>query len=306
MTGVAAVVVTHDRKALLKRCLATLLAQTAPCDILLVDNASTDGTGAWARELAGRQPRLHYRSTGANLGGAGGFHYGVRWAMERGYSHVWLMDDDCLPRPDALEKLLEADALLGGASHYGFLSSVALWTDGGECRMNRQKLKKNCFARADLLGYGILPVEQATFVSLLVPAEAVRRAGLPIKEFFIWGDDIEYTRRLAVRLELPCYLAGRSRVVHAMAHNHGSSIAADVPDRLARYRFAYRNEAWLYRQEGARGAAYYAAKCGRDLWRILARARDHRLRRCGILLKGMAQGLLFDPTIQSVPKGKRS
>ena len=41
----AAVVVTYNRRDLLEQCLQALLGQTAPCTVLLVDNASTDGTG---------------------------------------------------------------------------------------------------------------------------------------------------------------------------------------------------------------------------------------------------------------------
>ena len=133
---VAAVVVTYNRLPLLQKCIESLRAQTAPCDILVVNNASTDGTGPWlaAQKTAGV---LLARDTGENLGGAGGFNYGMRWALEAGYDYLWLMDDDCLPQPDALEKLLEADTLLGG--EYGWLSSRCLWTDGSVCNMNLQR-----------------------------------------------------------------------------------------------------------------------------------------------------------------------
>lgn len=44
---VAAVVVTYDRLEFLKRCVDSLHKQTVPCDILVVDNASTDETAQW-------------------------------------------------------------------------------------------------------------------------------------------------------------------------------------------------------------------------------------------------------------------
>ncbi|MBQ7887868.1 MAG: glycosyltransferase family 2 protein [Clostridia bacterium] len=300
MVRTAAVVVTHNRKALLEKCLAHLLKQSAVCDVLLVDNASTDGTGEWAQAFAASHERVHYRNTGANLGGAGGFSFGMRWAVEAGYSHVWIMDDDTLPEQDALARLLEADELLGG--EYGFLSSVVLWTDGRECRMNRQKLKKAYYERVELLEHGVILAEQATFVSCLFRAEVIERAGLPIKEFFIWGDDIEYTRRLSVRMKLPCYLVGKSRVVHAMKENNGSSIAADMPRRISRYNYAFRNENYLYRQEGVRGFVFYTAKCALNLLRILRFARDHRLRRCTVIVKQYTLGLLFHPKIEYVTR----
>ncbi len=65
---VAAIVVTYNRLELLRQCVEALRAQTAACDILIVDNASTDGTANWLAS----QPDLHCRNTGSNLGGAGG------------------------------------------------------------------------------------------------------------------------------------------------------------------------------------------------------------------------------------------
>ena len=197
---VAAVVVTYNRLELLKKCVASLQEQTAPCDVLIVDNASTDETSQWLK----LQTSIAFRNTGSNLGGAGGFNYGMRWAVEAGYDYVWVMDDDTLPKTNALERLLDADEILKG--NYGWLSSVALWTDGSECRMNRQKLKKNNCEYGSLLKDGLVQAEQATFVSLFLPAEKICRFGLPIKEFFLWGDDIEYTRRIAVRGNMKGYV----------------------------------------------------------------------------------------------------
>ena len=293
----AAVVVTYNRLTLLNKCIEKLRGQTVPCDILVVDNASTDGTTPWLREQE-EAGLLRTRNTGGNLGGAGGFNKGMRWAVEAGYDFLWLMDDDCLPEQDALEKLLEADRVLDG--NYGWLSSVALWTDGSECKMNRQKLKKSFYEYSPLMKYGIVQAEQATFVSRFLRAETVRRFGLPIKEYFIWGDDIEYTRRVAVRGKRPSFVAGRSQVVHAMKDNNGSSIALDAAERVDRYRFAYRNEAYTYRQEGLKGMCYYAAKCGLNLCRILVKSTDSKAKRSRILLDGIREGILFNPSCEKI------
>lgn len=290
---VAAVVVTYNRAEMLRQCLMSLQKQTMPCDILVVDNASTDDTQALVQRAAQHNASIFYRNTSENLGGAGGFNFGMRWAVEAGYAFVWVMDDDCFPEPVALEKLLDADRLLQG--EYGWLSSVALWTDGRECRMNRPKIKKNFYDRIELLRDGILLAEQATFVSLFLKAETIRAVGLPVKEFFIWGDDIEYTRRITIREKMPCYVVGQSRVIHAMKNNSGSNLAVDSVERLGRYKLAFRNEAYIYRREGAKGIAYYIAKRGRDFLWVLTRAKDHRLKRLGVLLCGVGKGLAFYP-----------
>ena len=79
----------------------------------------TDGAVAGGAGGAGFPPAA--LSVGENLGGAGGFHTGMRLALEAGYEWLWIMDDDSLAAPTALEKLLAADRALAG--EYGWLSS---------------------------------------------------------------------------------------------------------------------------------------------------------------------------------------
>ena len=292
MNNVCAVVVTYNRLEMLKKCISSLSCQTVPCDILVIDNASTDGT----REYLDAEERVSCVHLEENTGGAGGFNAGMREAVQRGFTYVWVMDDDTLPFPDALEKLMEADQILKGK--YGWLSSVALWKDGRECVMNRQKLLKAFYVDIHLMRYGLVRAEQATFVSLFLRSRIVRQYGLPIREFFIWGDDIEYTRRLCVRNKLPCYVAGQSRVTHAMKDNKGCSIALDSPDRLGRYSLTFRNGNYIRRQEGLPGFLFFVALCGVNFLQVLAKAKDHRLLRCWIILKQLVLGLFFNPKVE--------
>ena len=75
--NIAAVVVTYNRKELVEQCIAHILnQQDISCDVLVVDNASTDGTAELVQSIP--DSRVRYRNTGANLGGAGGFHFGLQ------------------------------------------------------------------------------------------------------------------------------------------------------------------------------------------------------------------------------------
>ena len=289
---VLTVVVTYNRLPLLRQCVACWAAQTAGSDLLVVDNHSQDGTQAYLQSLA--DPRVRSLCLPENTGGAGGFNAGMRWGTERGYEALWVMDDDTLPHPDALEKLLDAARALDGG--YGFLASTALWTDGTPCRMNRLVPVKH--TRTPIPG--VVEIEQATFVSCLFPTSVIRRFGLPIREFFIWGDDIEFTRRIAVRGGLPGYWVQESAVTHAMADNVGSAIESDRPERLGRYEYAYRNEHYFYRREGWRRFLHYTARCALHLLRVAFRARDRRRQRAGIILRQYFAGFRFHPRIETV------
>src|SRR4051794_14082867 len=107
---VVAVVVTHNRKELLLSCLEALAQQRSPvAAVVIVDTASTDGTADALRSagVAGRLPVRLVRLA-RNGGGAEGFHYGIAAALEQRSDWLWLMDDDCEPRPDTLEQLLRS------------------------------------------------------------------------------------------------------------------------------------------------------------------------------------------------------
>lgn len=294
LSAIAAVVVTYNRLPLLRQCLAALAAQTAQnLTIFLVDNASTDGTAEAVAEMA--LPNLVYRNTGKNLGGAGGFAYGVREAALAGYDALWLMDDDTLPTPTALEELLQADRDLQG--QYGWLSSRALAPDGTDQPMNLQRVTPY----KDLPDFNgeRIPAVMASFVSLFLRTETVRRYGLPIAEFFIWSDDWEYTRRIS--RSQPCYVVPASRVVHAMQNPGIVNIAADVPARWERYRYFYRNDVVLYRREGLGGWLWLLAK---DAWhtvQVLRSPQGRKAWRIGIIWKGFFAGVHFHPATPTLP-----
>ena len=289
--GVAAVVVTYNRSALLARCVDCLLGQSEPgLDIWVIDNASTDGTAKMLAPMV-RDGRIHYANTGKNLGGAGGFEYGVRLAAACGYEYIWLMDDDSMPEPTALEALLRAADELGD---FGYLSGKTLWTDGSICRMNVQRDLK--LRNITDFTPARIPSGAATFVSLLVPVRVVRAVGLPIGAFFIWADDLEYTRRISRRY--PCYVITDSVTVHACETNNGGNIATDTPARIQRYRYAYRNEVYVYRREGVRGAARLLARTPLHILRVLVKADGRRLERIRVILGGTMKGLSFRPPIE--------
>jgi len=297
MERIAAVVVTYNRCEMLRECVSGLLAQrNAACDIIVVDNASTDNTAEIVKAMT--DPRVHYARMEKNIGGAGGFNFGMRMAVEKGYDWVWVMDDDTCPEPDALRALLDAGNMLH--KDIGFLVSCAMWTDGTGCIMNKPVVHSEYQTDMQLIEKGLVRVEQATFVSMLLPAATIRRAGLPIADFFIWGDDVEYSRRIAVRMNMPAYLVGASKVIHKMKENTGSNLYMDAPERISRYKLAFRNECYLYSREGWRGKKYYVIRIIANLKNVLLKSRSHRLRRLGAIVGGVCAGIMFRPKVEYV------
>lgn len=294
MNQTAAVVVTYNRKELLRQCITKLLRQKGiSCDVIIIDNSSTDGTEEMIHTEF-NQTTVIYENTGKNLGGAGGFEYGIEKAVRMGYEYVWIMDDDTLPEESALAALFAVGKKLQG--HWGFLSSVAYWTDGSICRMNIQK--KDIFRHIGKKEYRMeaAPIKMCSFVSLLVKANVIQEVGLPLGAYFIWTDDYEFTGRISRKY--PCYMTSKSKVVHAMKRHTRVDFATDDASRIERYHYIYRNDVHCYRQYGIAGWAYILLKDIYTVLHILKDAKEERWKRIRIVWKGFWEGLQFSPEIK--------
>ncbi len=285
-----ALIITYNRLPLLKECIQAVLGQTwNSFNILVIDNHSTDGTWEYLQTLEGKGA-ISFLRLEQNTGGSGGFHIGIREALRRGYSHIWLMDDDTVPDIHAVERLLSADRLLG---EYGFLVSLPVWKDGSLCKMNLPLPGQFRREKGRILQEGLLPVRKATFVSMLLKAEIVREVGLPIKEFFIWGDDQEYTERISKKNK--CYLVLSSVVQHKTKNNLGSDISTDSPERIERYFYAYRNELYIAKRNGILSLGFYFVRAFYSLIKILLFSKERKWTRVLWLFRGMTAGFFFVP-----------
>lgn len=201
---ICTVVVTYNRYELLKECLESLLKQTYKTDILLVDNASSDGTDKRIIEDGYlKNQEITYKRLEKNIGGAGGFHFGVKYALENKYDYVWLMDDDAEPELNTLKLLTDnfddkkysayAPKVMIGIKEENILSTFGHRGvfDYENCLPAFQK-------PIDLKEYEKekCEIEMASFVGVLIPISSIKKIGLPEERFFIHHDDSEYSLRL--------------------------------------------------------------------------------------------------------------
>lgn len=287
MNDVVAIVVTYNRKELLKNCLIKLQKQTYILDIFVIDNASTDAT---SKLFEIRSKNVFYFNTGSNLGGAGGFNFGIKKAVELGYKYLWIIDDDTMPTDTALEFFIKKDKELFGK--YGFLSSKVLWKDGTICNMNRQKKTK----WKQIKNFDIeQSIQYASFVSLFIKAETIKKVGLPYKDFFIWADDWEYTRRIS---KVECsFLIPESVVYHWCDNNIGANIITTDINRINRFQYMYRNDVVMYRQDGFEGYLYLFIRNIIHILKILTRSNNKKAK-IKMLLRATKAGIIFKPSIE--------
>lgn len=295
---VIAVVVTYNRLSLLQECIGALKNQSySPSSILVVNNNSTDGTTQWLAKQTG----LETLNLPENKGGSWGFYEGMVRAYHSGADWIWVLDDDTICNPDTLQELITArDILLQHNEPVGFVSSKVLWKDGQNHTMNTLCTYPWHTPQQQLayLPNDISRVQESTFVSCLFSKDAMKKAGLPIKEFFIWHDDIEYTRRM-VRMGLIAGLATRSIVTHKTHLNYTSDIFMALPEEAWRYIHGLRNE--LYTRRYHKSYASFLRHVFKRMaflpFKILARRKDHRWLFIKIVWKSSISALSFSPSI---------
>jgi rhamnopyranosyl-N-acetylglucosaminyl-diphospho-decaprenol beta-1,3/1,4-galactofuranosyltransferase len=205
---VAAAILTHNRLELLKECVGSLRKQTrVPDEIIIVNNGSTDGTAEWLSS----QKDL-FVVTQPDNGSSGGFLTAIKTGYERQHDWIYCLDDDAIPLEDALEKISKSPYFF--SSDTGFLCGRVV---DSERKTYMTPVPIDPFPRwYDTIGESMcIRVGEACFPGLMVSREAVKRCGLPIREFFIMDDDREYSERIARRM--PGYCVLDSVVVHYQA-----------------------------------------------------------------------------------------
>jgi rhamnopyranosyl-N-acetylglucosaminyl-diphospho-decaprenol beta-1,3/1,4-galactofuranosyltransferase len=217
MRRIIAVIVTMARPQELERLLQTIAQQyLQPDAIIVVENTPSRETA----ELLARHPEVRHLVSQCNLGGAGGFAYGILAALADGATHVWLMDDDGLPlEPDCLGALAaasdahRADVVsplivdIEDAARLAFPYCV-----GGRWVRTRREISE-------------VPVVRQfahLFNAALVRAEAFARFGIPDYRLFVRGDEVDFLHRVRRG-------GGLVLTITDVAFRHPSGAAETVP-----------------------------------------------------------------------------
>lgn len=303
--------VTYNRCKLLEECLTALLEQDYDnFTVFLIDNASTDNTRSMVEEKF-QDKRLKYYNTGANLGGAGGFNYGMKVAASEECDYVWAMDDDTIVQKDSLKALVNYAQELN--DDFGFLSSFVKFTDGTPCQMNIPTLlgddnnkNRTWLDNFDESEAGRrVQIIHATFVSFFTKRSVILEVGLPIKEFFIWSDDTEYTIRISKNHK--SYFCSDSVVLHKMNENRAATVYDFVnctSERVDRFFYAYRNRFYNARKQGAARTLRYIGKVGKAGCLVLLKSREGKGKKLRILWNGFWKGLSFNPEVEFIQEKK--
>lgn len=189
---------------------------------LLVDNGSQPPL---AEAISGRFPAVETLRLPENLGFAGGYNAGVRRAMAGESSYFLLLNNDTLPEPGAMSKLVEAmteaaDVGLATAKIYYAAAPERIWTVGANLNVFLD-LKDGGQGQIDA-GQWDAPrdVDFAPFCAILIRHEVIEAVGLLDEEFFLYYEDMDYCRR-ARTAGWRIRLCPEARVLHDVSASSG-------------------------------------------------------------------------------------
>ncbi|CAJ1190549.1 hypothetical protein FS150101_NMOIFPPK_01290 [Fructilactobacillus sanfranciscensis] len=294
---VAVVLVTFNRLELLKKSINSVLSQTTPVKkIFIINNHSTDETENYLKGYQ-NDNRFKVINLKENLGGAGGFSAGLKAAYGDGpYDYYWIMDDDTLPEPDALKNLLKVELPAG------VLASNVLWCDTtDEAIMNVPELAYD-WMNGSL--DNVIKIDSSSFVSMLVSNEAIELCGFPIKEFFIWGDDKEYSSRITKKLN--GYFVPESIVRHQTKSNSTVDIINEPnKGRINRYFYAERNGLYIAKRDGLKTTIKNELSFLSLIIKICIRKSNFKLKKLKTIIKGHFAGWFFKPKVEQVTQKEK-
>ncbi len=217
--AVWAIVLMYGGEEITAACIDSLLAQDySSLTVLLVDNASEDGSGERLRDRY--SDRIEYLNTRANLGYTGGNNRGMERALAAGADYVLVVNNDTVLEPRCVSLLVESaqradrpGAVAPKILYHG--EPGRIWYAGGDYSymkalgLHRRESEQDTPSESGRL-------DEITFVTgccLLVPADVVRAVGGFREDFFMYCEDVEWslrTRRAGLRL----YYQPAARMYH--------------------------------------------------------------------------------------------
>lgn len=198
--SIIAVMVNWNGKAYLQASLLSVLTELAKHkgELLLVDNASTDGSEEFVQQ---QFPEVVILQTGENLGGAGGFSAGMRTALQcKECEYIWLLDNDIVAEENALSPLM--DCLNSHATAGAAGSQICLYDKPETVQEVGAQLTpwlaglKQCFSGQERLpaDTGAFTVDYLAACSILIKRSCLEQVGV-FGDFFIFYDDVEWGLR---------------------------------------------------------------------------------------------------------------
>jgi GT2 family glycosyltransferase len=224
---VRAVVINWNGREVLEPCLRTLLASSYPnLSVLVVDNASTDGSAQFVRD---EFPSVSVSEQSSNLGFAAGVNVGLKVALEEGADYVLLLNNDIELDGNAVSALVEAalahpeSAFVGPLIYYADRPSI-IWSAGGAVSFWTGNIRHLGLREEDAGQYAeVREVDYVTACAVLASAKAVSAIGLMDEGYYMYNEDTDWCIR-AGDAGFSVLFAPSARIWHKVSMSSGGGL----------------------------------------------------------------------------------
>lgn len=191
LDNIAVIIVTFNRKDMLCNLITMIKEQTRYdliSSIVVVDNASDDGTERMLREL---HPDVCHLRLSSNTGAAGGFYHGLKYAHENGFDWYWLFNDDTKIGTTLLEDMERLIKQIYSVN-LGFLKPQRC--DGGQ--RSRMMWRGRHVKKSHVSDDAVVENDIVIFGAALMPRQVVNEVGFPLPEYFMMIEELDYCLRI--------------------------------------------------------------------------------------------------------------
>ena len=263
----AIVILNYNTRNLLRNCLRSLQLQPPDLSIAVcvVDNASSDGSAAMVRQ---EFPAVHLIVNHANIGYSAGNNVGLRWfgfgrtPAARTPHYALLLNPDTLVPPGAraaMVRVMDArpqvgvagprvrrpDGSLDRACRRSFPTpQVSFYRMAGLSRLFPRSRRFNAYNLEYLPEDAVHPVDAVVGAYMQVRAEAIREAGLLDESFFMYGEDLDWARRIKDK-GWEVWYNGRVEILH---------VKEAASSQSAKSRIDFYEAMWLFYRKHYQGS----------------------------------------------------
>jgi GT2 family glycosyltransferase len=249
---VLVLVLAWNGRELTEACIDSILQLDYPhFDVLVVDNASSDGTPAALRRRFGT--RIEVLENSRNLLFAAGMNVGLERALAAGYDAVLLLNNDVVLDAGMLRALVEAlgrEARIAavGPKIYYFDAPQVIWFAGGELSLWRGWPHHRGLREVDRGQHDVLrEVDYLTGCAYLVRTAALRDVGLFDPSYAMYAEDADWSFRARERGWRLVY-APQARLWHHVSASSGARSWFKVRRRFrSQLRFLGRHARWYHK-----------------------------------------------------------
>lgn len=220
-------------------CIDSIVQITYPnYEIILVDNASTDGSAQYFREYYKEIKIIENRE---NLGFAEGNNVGIREALKQKANYILLLNNDTIVDPSFLEHLIEVGE---SDDSIGILSPIIYYYDDrNKIQYCGEKVNwyKGKLTKINLVSKGVIQSEIICGASMLIKKETIEKIGLLPTEYFMLWEDIDYSIK-ALKNNIKNVYVTKSKIWHK------GSVSIGGISSPFRMRYTIRNRIILWKK----------------------------------------------------------